>query len=66
LIIKQLNNFRYNDQRQRRQNVCSINALTWIKGAEHRNMKGSRCSAPLIHHLVLNATDVLAALPLVA
>jgi len=63
LIIKWLNNFRHNDQRQSRQNVCSHNALIWIKGAAHRNKKGLRCAAPLIHNLVLNSTDVLAALP---
>jgi hypothetical protein len=60
-----LNNSRHNDQRQSRQNVCSYSALTWIKGAAHRNKKGLRCAAPLIHNLELNATDVLAALPLV-
>jgi hypothetical protein len=57
--------FRCTGQRQSRQNVCRFNALSRDKGAEHRNKEGLRCSAPLSQNLALNATDVLAALPLV-
>ena len=66
MIVNQLGDFRADDQRQRRQNVCSARNEDRFKVRSTETIAFVSVLRTLKTLFDLNATDVWAALPLVA